>query len=275
MLCQERLERRQKDVGRNCFRRRNPDVAGHPRTLCGGLRTKGMYGNFDSLCFDFEPPCVLGRDVARGVADKQLSADRGLQRRNTPRDRLQAHPEVARGTAEPAAADDRREIAQIVPVQWGLHRWKTALQVWVWVHRRSSGDDERPYEEESTMTHDRYALGKVRLAEIDGDAGEQVIAALADLAPDLGRYIIEFAFGDVYQRPGLDLRTRELITVAALVAMGNAQPQLEVHLQAAKNVGVTRDELVEAIIQMCVYAGFPAALNGIAALRAVEARGHE
>ncbi len=125
------------------------------------------------------------------------------------------------------------------------------------------------------MTHDRYALGKARLAEIDGEAGERVIASLADIAPDLGRYIIEFAFGDVYQRPGLDLRTRELLTVAALVAMGNARPQLEVHLQAARNVGVTREELVEAIIQMSVYAGFPAALNGIAALRAMEACGHE
>lgn len=124
------------------------------------------------------------------------------------------------------------------------------------------------------MTHDRYVRGKARLAEI-GDAGEQVIAALADIAPDLGRYIIEFAFGDVYERPGLDLRTRELITVAALVAMGNAQPQLEVHLQAARKVGVTHEALVEAIIQMSVYAGFPAALNGITALRAVEARNHE
>src|SRR3546814_9470599 len=85
--------------------------------------------------------------------------------------------------------------------------------------------------------------------------------------------IIEFGFGDVYSRPGLDLKTRELATVAALTVMGNARPQLEVHLAAALNVGATREEIIETIIQMSLYAGFPAALNAITALRAVlEAR---
>jgi 4-carboxymuconolactone decarboxylase len=124
------------------------------------------------------------------------------------------------------------------------------------------------------MTYDRYTRGLARLAEIDGDAGQRVIDGLADLAPDLGRYIIEFGFGDVYSRPGLDLKTRELATVAALVAMGNARPQLDVHLKAALNVGASRQELIEVIIQMALYAGFPAALNGIAALGAVEAINH-
>lgn len=123
------------------------------------------------------------------------------------------------------------------------------------------------------MTDDRYARGVARLKEIDGAAGDAVIAGLADLAPDLGRYIIEFGFGDVYSRPGLDLRTRELATVAALTAMANARPQLEVHLAAALNVGATMAEIVEVIIQMALYAGFPASLNAIAALRTVlEAR---
>lgn len=119
------------------------------------------------------------------------------------------------------------------------------------------------------MTDDRYARGVARLAEIDGVAGEAVIAGLADLAPDLGRYIVEFGFGDVYSRPGLDLRTRELTTIAALTAMGNARPQLEVHLAAALNVGATIAEIVEVIIQMALYAGFPASLNAVVALRAV------
>lgn len=123
------------------------------------------------------------------------------------------------------------------------------------------------------MTYDRYARGVARLTQIDGAAGDAVIAGLADLAPDLGRYIIEFGFGDVYSRPGLDLRTRELATVAALTAMGNARPQLEVHLAAALNVGATTTEIVEVIIQMSLYAGFPASLNAITALRTVlEAR---
>jgi len=125
------------------------------------------------------------------------------------------------------------------------------------------------------MTDDRYARGAARLAEVDGAAGDAVIAGLADLAPDLGRYIVEFGFGDVYSRPGLDLRTRELATVAALTAMGNAQPQLSVHLAAALNVGATVAEVVEIIIQMTLYAGFPASLNGITALRTVLQARHD
>jgi len=118
----------------------------------------------------------------------------------------------------------------------------------------------------------RYRRGLEKLGEIDGEAGRRVIESLTDVAPDLARYIIEFPFGDVYSRPGLDLRARELATVAALTALGNARPQLEVHLHGALNVGCTRRELVEVIIQMAVYAGFPAALNGAAAARAVFAQ---
>ena len=119
------------------------------------------------------------------------------------------------------------------------------------------------------MTSERYQRGLARLKEIDGEAGEKVVASLADIAPDFAQYLIEFPFGDIYSRPGLDLRSREIAVVAALTAMGNAAPQLKVHLQAALNVGVTREEIVEVIMQMAVYAGFPAALNGLAAAREV------
>lgn len=108
---------------------------------------------------------------------------------------------------------------------------------------------------------DRYALGWERLREIDGTAGERVVAALRSVAPDLGRYIVEFGFGDIYRRPGLDLKYREIATVAALTALGTAAPQLAVHIQAALHVGCRREELVEVIIQMALYAGFPAAIN--------------
>jgi 4-carboxymuconolactone decarboxylase len=114
---------------------------------------------------------------------------------------------------------------------------------------------------------DRFERGSRRLTEVDGEAGAKVIEELADIAPDLGRYIVEFAFGDVYSRPGLSLRERQIATVAALTALGTAQPQLRVHVGAALNVGLTREEIVEVMIQMAVYAGFPAALNGIAAAR--------
>lgn len=125
-------------------------------------------------------------------------------------------------------------------------------------------------------TETRYTRGLARLAEIDGEAGERVIAALSDVAPDFARLLIEFPFGDVYSRPGLDLRSREIATIAALTAMGNATPQLKVHVEAGLNVGLEPGEIVETVIQMAVYAGFPAALNGLFAVKEVfAARGVE
>lgn len=113
------------------------------------------------------------------------------------------------------------------------------------------------------MSNQRYVQGLAKLTEIDGEAGEKVIRSLADICPDLGKYIIEYPFGDIYQREGLDLKTRELVTVAALTALGHCQPQLNVHINGALNVGCTLQEIVEVILQMSVYAGFPAALNGM------------
>ncbi|BEP60794.1 carboxymuconolactone decarboxylase family protein [Variovorax sp. V213] len=115
----------------------------------------------------------------------------------------------------------------------------------------------------------RYERGLARLQQIDGEGGIKVVESLAGIAPDFARLLIEFPFGDIYSRPGLDLRSREIAVVAALTAMGNAAPQLKVHIQGALNVGVTRTEIVEVIMQMAVYAGFPAALNGLTAAREV------
>jgi 4-carboxymuconolactone decarboxylase len=115
----------------------------------------------------------------------------------------------------------------------------------------------------------RLSRGKRILSEIDGEAGEKVIHALADIAPDFAQYLLEFPFGDIYARPGLDIRAREIATIAALTAMGNATPQLKVHIAAGLNVGLSRVEIVETIMQMAVYAGFPAALNGLFAAKEV------
>ena len=118
-------------------------------------------------------------------------------------------------------------------------------------------------------TQDRYERGLTKLKEIDGQAGEHVLESLEDIAPDFARYLIEFPFGDIYSRPGLDLKSREIAVVAALTALGNAAPQLKVHIHGALNVGVSRTEVVETIMQMSVYAGFPAALNGLTAAKEV------
>jgi 4-carboxymuconolactone decarboxylase len=119
------------------------------------------------------------------------------------------------------------------------------------------------------MIQDRYERGWEKLKEIDGEAGERVIKSLRDIAPDFARYVIEFPFGDIYSRPALDLKSREIAVVAALTALGNAAPQLKVHIHGAVNVGCTREEIIEVIMQMAVYAGFPAALNGLFAAKEV------
>jgi 4-carboxymuconolactone decarboxylase len=98
-----------------------------------------------------------------------------------------------------------------------------------------------------------------KLAEVDGKAGADVVESLGDL----GRYIVEFAFGDIYSREGLSLRDRELATVAALTAMGGREPQLKVHIGAALNVGLAAEEIEETILQTVPYAGFPTAINAM------------
>ena len=115
----------------------------------------------------------------------------------------------------------------------------------------------------------RLERGRAALAAMDGEAGEKVVAALADIAPDFATYLLEFPFGDIYSRPGLSLREREIATIAALAALGHAAAQLKVHVAAGLNVGLTRDEIVEILMQMSVYAGFPAALNGLFAAKDV------
>ncbi len=118
-------------------------------------------------------------------------------------------------------------------------------------------------------SQDRFQRGWEKLKEVDGEAGERVIESLKDIAPDFARYLIEFPFGDIYSRPGLDLKSREIAVVAALTALGNATPQLKVHIHGALNVGCSRQEVIEVIMQMAIYAGFPAALNGLFAAKEV------
>lgn len=121
-------------------------------------------------------------------------------------------------------------------------------------------------------THDeenRLRRGRATLAAVDGTVGLDVVAQLESSFPDFARYLVEFPFGDIYARPGLGLRERELATIAALCALGHALPQLKVHVHAALHVGCTPTEIVEVVMQMAVYAGFPAALNGLSVVREV------
>ena len=118
------------------------------------------------------------------------------------------------------------------------------------------------------MPQDRYKQGFTKLKEIDATIGERIVDGHKEIAPFLSQYLIE-SFGDIYSRPELDLKQREIATVAALVALGNAQPQLKVHIHGALNVGCTRTEIIEVIMQMALYAGFPAVLNAVSSAKEV------
>lgn len=126
------------------------------------------------------------------------------------------------------------------------------------------------------MNQDRFegamssktAKGKEIMNRLEAGAGERITARLAELDAGLPELITDYAFADVIGRPGLDLKIREMLTVAALTAMGTAPGQLEFHMRGALNVGVSKEELLEIVIQMAVYAGMPACMNGVTAYRA-------
>lgn len=113
------------------------------------------------------------------------------------------------------------------------------------------------------MKTNRYEVGLQFMNAIVGDSGKHTREFLKDVAPDFERLLVEFPFGDILSRPHLDLKSREIATVAALTALGYANPQLKVHINGALNVGCTKDEIIEIMMQIAVYAGFPAALNGM------------
>lgn len=115
----------------------------------------------------------------------------------------------------------------------------------------------------------RFQKGKEMLDKIDGKGGREVINSLKDIAPDLGMYIVEFAFGDIYMRDGLDLKERELITITSLLSMGGLEPQLKVHINAALNVGISKEKIIEAFIQCIPYVGFPRVLNAVSIAREI------
>ncbi|AXV38418.1 MAG: carboxymuconolactone decarboxylase family protein [Methanobacteriaceae archaeon] len=119
------------------------------------------------------------------------------------------------------------------------------------------------------MEEERFQKGLKILEKYNPDSFNNLRKSLEDVAPDLARFVVEFPYGDIYSRPGLEMKTREMITVAALTALGTAELQLKSHITAALNAGCTREEIIEIMIQLAAYAGFPAAINGINAAKDV------
>ena len=119
------------------------------------------------------------------------------------------------------------------------------------------------------MENARFEHGLLKLAEVDGEAGERVIASLQNIAPDLGRFIVEFAFNDIYGRSGLSLQEREMITLSSLLTQGGCTDQLEVHVNGALNVGLSAQKIIEVFLQCIPYTGVPRVLNAVSVAKQV------
>jgi len=113
------------------------------------------------------------------------------------------------------------------------------------------------------MSDDRFRRGWETVRKINAEGAQSQWDALSAISPDFARYVVETAYCDVLSRPKLALRDREIATLAALATLGNAPAQLKAHVEGALNVGVSRDEIVEVLMQMAVYAGVPAAINAM------------
>ena len=124
------------------------------------------------------------------------------------------------------------------------------------------------------MENTRFTQGMEQLKTIDGKGGENVIKSLEDIAPDLGKFIVEFAFGDIYTRGGLTKGEREMITLSSLLTAGGCEPQLEVHINGALNVEISPEKVIETFLQCIPYTGFPKVLNAVfAAIKVFAERG--
>ena len=113
------------------------------------------------------------------------------------------------------------------------------------------------------VVEERRKIGLKYLKTIDGEVGDKVIKALDGVAGDIGNYILEFAFGEIYNRKSLNLKHREMITITSLLSQGGTEPQLKVHINGALNVGLSQEEILETFIQCIPYVGFPKILNAV------------
>ena len=120
-----------------------------------------------------------------------------------------------------------------------------------------------------SLEEERRVRGLETLQAITGAPGQAVLDSLKEIAPEYGEWMVDFAYGQVLSRPGLDKRSRQFATVAALTVMGHALPQLKVHINGALNVGCKPSEIVETILQMGLYGGWPCVINALGVAREV------
>lgn len=127
---------------------------------------------------------------------------------------------------------------------------------------------EAPSPQAAQTREQRIAYGRSVLDAVDGESGHRVMTALEDVSPVLAEQVL-VGFGEVYARPQLSPRDRQLVTLGMLTALGGCEPQLEVHVNASLNVGLTPEQIVEALLHASAYCGFPRALNATFAAKRV------
>ena len=111
---------------------------------------------------------------------------------------------------------------------------------------------------------DNEEKGKLKLEKILGEkVAKKTLSNFDDLDPNIGKLLSNFVYGEIYKNDIIDLKTRQLCTIAALTVLGNYKPHLKTHIIGAINVGVSKSEIIEVIIQMIAYAGFPAATTAL------------
>ncbi|MBH0164601.1 carboxymuconolactone decarboxylase family protein [Fictibacillus sp. 7GRE50] len=124
------------------------------------------------------------------------------------------------------------------------------------------------------MEKDRFQNGLDKLMEYtltdnkDISTHLKISDDLQDIAPDVGKYIIEFAYGEIYSRVGLTNKQRALVTISSLVTQGT-EPQLELHINTGLTAGLTKEEIVESITHLIPYTGFPRVLNALTVAKKV------
>lgn len=119
------------------------------------------------------------------------------------------------------------------------------------------------------MTSERFERGSSIINKLMDNADQAILKGVGKVAPDLGSYILEFIFGDLYHRDGLDLKTKQILTITILATLGNAKPQLAYHINGGLNIGITKEEIISIMTHIAGYAGFPAALNGVTTAKEV------
>ncbi len=120
-----------------------------------------------------------------------------------------------------------------------------------------------------TAKADRLKIGENELSKLDSLQVEKLKNIYNDFSPELVKFTLEYGYGDIFSRDNLSKKHRQIATIAALTALGNAQPQLKFHINSGMNIGLTTENIEDIMLLMSVYSGFPSAINGMNILKEV------